>query len=141
MTRQDAPAIVVLRILITSEHAMSVTDLELREAERTLDWAREMLDLSMEELGRVIGTTRRTVQRWRARENFPSAEHREKLGEIGELRYWLETVFEKDVEAAHAWLTTRLPSLQGQTPISRIRDGRIKEIVGILAAFESGAFI
>ncbi|MBA2670464.1 MAG: DUF2384 domain-containing protein [Gemmatimonadetes bacterium] len=127
--------------MTTQEGGMGVTDMELRETGRTLDWARETLDLSMEELGQVIGTTRRTVQRWRARESLPSPEHREKLDEMGELRYWLETVFEKDVDAAHSWLTTRLPSLRGQTPISHIRKGRIKEIVGILAAFESGAFI
>jgi transcriptional regulator with XRE-family HTH domain len=120
---------------------MSLAEMELVEAERSLDWARETLDLSMEELGQMLGTTRRTVQRWRARESMPSSEHREKLDEIGELRFWIETVFDGNQDSAQRWLTTHLPSLRGQTPIAQIRKGRIRKIIGILAAFESGAFI
>jgi uncharacterized protein (DUF2384 family) len=120
---------------------MSVTELEWREAELTIEWAREWLDLSMQELGHLLGTTRRTVQRWRAGESLPSPEHREKLDEMGELRYWLGSVFGEDSEAAQTWLTTRLPSLRGRTPIAKIREGEIRQIVGILAAFESGGFI
>lgn len=112
--------------------------LELTAASTTIDWASEELDLNYSEIGDVIGVDRRTIYRWRSRESLPSPEHRRRLESVRELRFLLGKVFE-DLDGALEWLHRPVPMLRGRTPISRLREGRIDEVVGVLAGLESGA--
>lgn len=97
------------------------------------------LDLSYTEIGDVVGVDRRTIYRWRSRESLPSPEHRKRLESVRELLFLLEKVF-GDLDQALEWLYRPVPMLRGRTPISRLREGRIDEVLGVLAGLESGAY-
>lgn len=107
-------------------------------ASTTIDRVSEELGLSYSELGDVIGGDRRTIYRWRSRESVPSPEHRKRLESVRELQFLLGKVFE-DSDRALEWLHRPVPMLRGRTPISRLREGRIEEVLGVLAGLESGA--
>lgn len=113
--------------------------LELTAAGTTIDWASEELDLNYSEIGGLIGVDRRTVYRWRHHESLPSPTHRMRLESLRELRFLLDKVFE-DAEGALAWLHRPVPALRGRTPIARLREGRMDEVLGVLAGLESGAY-
>ena len=114
--------------------------LQLTAASTTLDWASETLDLSYSEIGDLIGVDRRTIYRWRFEESLPSPSHRRRLESVRELRFLLDKVFE-DSEKALEWLHRSVPMLRGRTPISLLREGRVDEVIGVLAGLESGAYI
>lgn len=118
---------------------MATTGFEIEAANRTLDWAREDLGLGWSELGEAIGADRRTLLRWRQGENVPSPEHRERIEDLRELRFLLETLF-PDPDARSEWLYSSVGLLRGRTPMSLIRRGRIADVLGVLAGLESGAF-
>lgn len=113
--------------------------LQLTATSATIDWASEELDLSFSEIGDVIGVDRRTIYRWRFEESLPSPGHRKRLESVRELRFLLDKVFESSDEALE-WLHRPVPMLRGRTPISRLREGRIDEVLGALTGLESGAF-
>jgi hypothetical protein len=104
-------------------------------------WAHDFLGFTWEQVGHMLGASDRTVQRWRDYEVAPSREHEERIDALDELRFWVDTVFERDSEAAHDWLNTRLLDLKGKTPLHEIKAGRIERISEILATFHTGAFI
>ncbi len=109
-------------------------------AATTVAWANETLALTFGEIGAVIGADERTVRRWRGSEVAPRARHQARLEALVDLRHLLEEVFPSRDDAA-AWLETPLRGLGGHTPLSRIRRGRLQEVVDVLATMESGAFV
>lgn len=117
----------------------TVRELELTAASTTIDRVSEDLDLGYSEIGNVIGVDRRTIYRWRFEESLPSPEHRKRLESLRELHFLLDKVFE-DRDQALEWLHRPVSMLRGRTPISRLREGRIDEVLGVLAGLESGAY-
>jgi transcriptional regulator with XRE-family HTH domain len=118
---------------------MATIEREVRAANETLDWARELLGLEWSEVAAAVGADRRTIYRWRHGVSAPSPEHRERIEDIRELRFLLETVF-PDPEARLGWLHASVPFLRGRSPLSLIRRGRLADVIGVLAGIESGAF-
>jgi hypothetical protein len=110
-------------------------------ASETVIWAHDVLGLTWEEVGVMLGTTGRTVQRWRDREVVPGREGEERLDALDELRFWIDTVFEGDPEASQSWLRTRLLDLRGKAPLHAIKAGEFEKISGFLATFHAGAFV
>ncbi len=119
---------------------MPMALMEMVATERTIEEAREKLHLTYTDVGRALGTTLRTVERWRGHKSSPSADSRESIEQLRELLYWLDTIFETPDDAMD-WLTRQLPGLRGRTPISYIRRGDLERINEILATYEAGAFI
>ncbi|HET9983263.1 MAG TPA: antitoxin Xre/MbcA/ParS toxin-binding domain-containing protein [Longimicrobiales bacterium] len=111
------------------------------KAADVVGWAHDFLRLTWDEVGGMLGTTGRTVQRWRDHEMVPSRESEERLDAADELRFWLRTVFAGDEAAAREWLHTRLLDLRGKTPMHAIKAGQLAKISEFLATFHSGAFI
>ncbi len=109
-------------------------------AARTVEWARESLAMSAEEIGAAVGATGRTITRWASRTALPRPTHRERIEKLNELRHLLDAVFESRA-AAQRWLYTPVPAFRGRTPHSLVRSGRLDDVIGLLAAMESGAFV
>ena len=119
---------------------MATRQLEIETSNTTIDWATETLGLNYSELSRVLGIDRRTLNRWRNGESAPSPRHRELLEKLQVLRYLLETVFE-DSAAGLRWLHSAVPLLRGRSPIMMLLEGRLDDVIGVLAGIESGAFV
>jgi hypothetical protein len=118
---------------------MVTIEREVRAANETLDWAHELLGLEWTEVAAAVGADRRTIYRWRRGLSAPSPEHRERIEDMRELRFLLETVF-PDSNARLEWLHSSVPAFRGRTPVSMIRRGRLGDVIGVLAGVESGAF-
>lgn len=119
---------------------MSASTVRLEAATRTIDWAHDALSLSYAAIGEAIGAHRRSVARWRAGDSVPSLKHRQAMEELRTLRYLLDAVFE-DERRAQEWLHSSVPMLRGRSPISLLERGRLDEVLGVLAAYESGAAV
>lgn len=119
---------------------MSAATAPLHAANRTIDWAHDVLGLSYEDIGRAVGAHRRSVARWRSYEHAPSRRHRREMEKLRRLRHRLDTAFE-DSEADRGWLHSSVPALQGRTPMSRLEEGEVDEMIHVLAAAQSGAFV
>ena len=113
---------------------------DLKLAAGTVAWANETLALTFGEIGAVVDADERTVRRWRGSEVAPRARHQASLETLVDLRHLLEQVFPTRDEAT-TWLETPLRGLGGHTPLSRLRRGRLREVVEVLATLESGAFV
>lgn len=120
---------------------MATTTVAQSKTAEIVDWAHDFLGLTWDDVGSVVGTSGRTVQRWRGYDASPARETQPRLDELGELRFWLETVFKNDNRAAQEWLHTQLLDLRGKTPLQAIKVGQIGTIVEYLATFHTGAFI
>lgn len=120
---------------------MGTAPAAMSKAADLVEWAHDFLGLTWEEVGAMLGTTGRTVQRWRDQETVPTRGNEERLDAVDELRFWLRTVFADDPAAAQDWLRTRLLDLQGKTPLHAIKAGQVEKISEFLATFHSGAFI
>jgi uncharacterized protein (DUF2384 family) len=117
---------------------MSRSDLALHFAASTVGWAEQELELTAGEIGRALGATRRTVQRWRERASVPSATHRQRLERLNQLRFLLETSF-RDPGAAGQWMHTPVPALKGRTPLFAVTQGDLDAVIGVLAGLTAGA--
>ena len=113
---------------------------DLKLAASTVAWANETLALTFGEIGAVVDADERTVRRWRGSEVAPRTRHQASIEALVDLRHLLEQVFPSRDEAT-TWLETPLRGLRGHTPLSRLRRGRLQEVVDVLATMESGAFV
>lgn len=122
---------------------MAVAERQLRireQAARTVSWAHGTLALSFGEIAAAVDADERTVRRWRGKEVAPQARHQASLEALDDLRHLVETVFETPAQLAE-WLDTPLKAFRGQSPAAMLRRGRVKDVVGVLATMESGAFV
>jgi transcriptional regulator with XRE-family HTH domain len=117
--------------IVLSGHELDVTN-------ETLEWAHDLLGLDWAEVAGALGADRRTIYRWRRGLSAPSVEHRERIHELRELRVLLEIVLGDD--DGLEWLRESVPAFGGDTPRALIRRGQLGEVIGVLAAVESGAF-
>jgi uncharacterized protein (DUF2384 family) len=120
---------------------MGTTHIIAEKSASIIDWLHDELDLTYEEIGTLLGTSGRTVQRWRDQDTLPSRENARKIEKVDELRFWLTTVFGDDSKRMHVWLSKRLLDLRGRTPMEVIRRGELDRIIEFLATFHEGAFI
>lgn len=116
-------------------------DLRTRKAESVVTWAHDRLDLTFEALAEAVGTSKRTVLRWRSGRTAPRRENEERLARLDELRFWLQEVFGGDREGADRWLDTRIRDLDGKTPLEAILAGQVELVIELLATYETGAFV
>jgi len=112
---------------------------EARAVNDTLDWAHETLGLDWTEVAAAVDADRRTIYRWRRGLSAPRREQRERIDDMRELRFLLETV-PPDPDARLEWLHCSVPALRGGKPVSVIRRGRVVDVMGVLAGVYSGAF-
>lgn len=117
----------------------AVERLEKKAAKDIIEAAREAFGLTYTELASALGVDRRTVLRYRRRASVPSPAVRARMNEAREIRFLLGEVF-GDREARWEWLHSSVPLLRGRRPIDLIRQGKLDEVLGVLAGLYSGAY-
>lgn len=118
--------------------AMAIAALEKKVAKDTIDQARKMLGLDYVELASALGVDRRTVFRYRAKTTVPSPAVRARLGKLREIAHLLDAVFASH-DAQLEWLYSPVPLLRDRCPIELIREGKLDEVLSILAGVHTGA--
>ncbi len=98
------------------------------------------LGLGRREIAGALGSSTRTVERWRAGRTYPQHEARERLAELVALRVHLGETFD-DPESGRAWLRSGNPYLGGLTPLEVLRAGRPDRVRAALEALDSGVFV
>lgn len=119
---------------------MTRAQLEMAYASNTVRWAGDALELSDPEIGRVVGATGKTIQRWRGQRSTPHPAHRHALEKLNQFRHLLELAF-RDRQAMLEWLQQPVPSLGGQTPLATMLAGDLDRVLQSLATMTSGAHV
>lgn len=107
---------------------------------RAIERLEEGLGLGPAELAGALGTSARTVERWRAGSTYPQRGARERLAGLVALEGRLAGTF-ADGGAARSWLQAPLPYLGGLTPLEALRAGRTDRVEAALEALDSGVFV
>lgn len=109
--------------------------------DRHLDEAKRVLGLSQAELAKIIGTTPRTVSRWRStsRQHVePNAAAARKLRDIERMAFLMESDFGR--RQSIEWLRRPSKALRGQAPIDVMLDGDYERVLGLVLMFGQGGF-
>lgn len=108
--------------------------------EGVLDRIEAEFGLSQDQLATTIGTTPRTLERWRLGESFPQRESRQRLDSLVALGARLRETFSSP-GAISLWLHTNSTYLGRLRPVDVLRAGRIDRVDAALEALDSGAFV
>jgi putative toxin-antitoxin system antitoxin component (TIGR02293 family) len=120
---------------------VTATDLlERSKNAEVIAWAHDELGIGYKEIGRVVRASERTVLRWKGRETLASQRHRARLQGLNRLKHLLSRVF-REPQGANEWLHSPVPALGGRTPISYLRDGKLRPVLEVLASFDAGVFV
>lgn len=108
------------------------TPLDIEDITRTLD-------ISQKLVAQIVGTTARTVSRWKRGEtarNVPRPEASLELRKLARLQWLLKELI--PTEDIGSWMRSPNPGFQGCAPIDMLADGRIDEVIGVLEAVAEG---
>jgi uncharacterized protein (DUF2384 family) len=104
-----------------------------------LDAMLRVFGITQTDLARMLGTTPRTVSRWRTTSSVhsdPRPSAARSLRELARLRWLLES--DLGEQGARQWLRTPNPTLEGQAPLSVMLDGDWEEILALVLALGQG---
>lgn len=104
-----------------------------------LDAIRRVFGVSQAEIAVMLGTTPRTVSRWRttsAARTTPRPASARSLRDLARLRWLLET--DLGSERSGAWLRTPNPALRGQAPLDTLLAGDTERVLGLVTALGEG---
>lgn len=104
-----------------------------------LDAIRRVFGVSQAEIARMLGTTPRTVSRWRttsAAHVKPRPAAARSLRDLARLRWLLET--DLGVERAASWLRAPSPALRGQAPLDALLAGETERVLGLVTVLGEG---
>ena len=107
---------------------------------QALDALEEGIGLSEDEVAQALGTSRRTLQRWRVGTAYPQQAMRQRLGALIDLMQQVQGTFE-GAEAPRRWFHNPSRYMGGVTPAEAIRVGRLDRVEADLEALRSGAFL
>ena len=113
---------------------------EATAAALVVEWGRSVLQLSADEVARILEVSDRTVKRWLQHQSGPAPEQRARLRKLHNLRYLTESVFASP-GAARKWFHTPVRALRGHSPVDAMTEGRIDDVLGLLAGLESGSHV
>jgi len=116
----------------------------VEKALETLNWYHSALGLTWEDVAEAVGISSRTIHRWRELETSPSGDSLKSIERLDEVRFWIETVFERPeygIDEAREWFHTRVRELRGKTPREALLAGKAEQIIEILATAHAGAFV
>lgn len=127
-----------------SRHTMALTTvtrqaIESRTAERVVSDALNILQLTQEDLAAALKVSPRTVRRWQAGGHVPQKDSRSELQDMQRFLYLLTRTVPPN--AAPRWARTPLPHLKGRTPLAVLQEGKLGELLRLVAAVDSGAFL
>lgn len=95
-----------------------------------------VLGITQTSLARVLGTTPRTVTRWKRGQSEPHAATARRLRELARLRWLMETLV--DPGGSRRWMHSPNEALRGRAPVDLLEEGRIETVVGLLEAVGEG---
>lgn len=111
-----------------------------RTPRQALDALEEGMGLSEEDLAQALGTSRRTLQRWRMGTAYPQQSARQRLGELLHLYERVRDTFEGP-DAPRRWFHNPSRYMGGVTPAEAVRVGRLDRVTAALEALDSGIFL
>jgi len=117
--------------------ATTLLDLTPHQALSVLE---EGLGLSEDELAGALGSSRRTLQRWRGGSAYPQHATRQRLTALLELYQRARETFDGP-DAVRLWFQSPSRYLGGITPAEAVRIGRPERAEAALEALRSGAFL
>jgi transcriptional regulator with XRE-family HTH domain len=107
---------------------------------QALDALQEAAGLADEELAGALGTSHRTLQRWRTGTAYPQQLARQRLAELLRLQQRVRETFEGR-DAVRRWFHSQSRYLGGITPAEAVRVGRLDRVEAALEAADSGVFL
>ena len=119
------------------EQTTTVLEVTPRQAVAVLE---SDLKLSLRDLGSMLDTDPRNIQRWVSGESYPQRAYRRRLHALVELHHHLGETF-TTMEAAREWLTAPSRYLAGLTPLEVLRAGRTDRVEAALEAIDSGVYL
>lgn len=104
-----------------------------------LDALRSVLGVSQASIARMLGTTPRTVSRWRTSSSSSAAPRpatAQALRELGRLRWLLET--DLGADAARCWIRQPNAAFRGEAPIDLLLRGERDRVLGLVTMLGEG---
>ena len=117
-----------------------VKELELKAVRSTFNKFMKGYKLDNADLAAALKVDRRTIQRYRSGDSYPTRRVRNGLVDLREISILLGEIFSTQ-EGAVRWLNTSVPLLKGRRPIDLIQKGKLEEVISALETYESGAFL
>jgi hypothetical protein len=109
------------------------------EVDEQLDALTTVLGLSQVEIAAIVGTTPRSVSRWRGATPAPARPrpaHSRRLRELDRLRWLLESDLGSS-EGRH-WLRRPNHALRGQAPLDALLEGDLDRVLGLVLSLGQG---
>lgn len=97
------------------------------------------LDLSNEEVGRLVGISARSVSRWSSGDVTPHRKTQYRLLELAYVAEAIARVLKPD--EARVWLFSPNPYLDGDSPADRIAKGEFRSVLALIDAMDDGVFL
>jgi hypothetical protein len=99
----------------------------------------QLLLLSQEDLGSIVGASPRTVARWSSGQAEPHRAARERLLELVFVGEQVSKVLKP--EAANLWIFSPNELLGADTPAERIRAGDFRSVLALIEALADGVVV
>jgi len=96
-------------------------------------------DFTAREVAQLLGTTPETISRWRGGKSEPQPKMRDSLLQLGWLVGQLAELYPP--QEAHLWLFSQHKLLNGQRPVDLIENGKIEQVLKIIAQLKDGAYV
>lgn len=88
------------------------------------------------DVARVVGTSSRSISRWRKSEAVPRRDHEERLLELKVVVDLLRSVLRE--EPARLWLRSPNPELDYEKPLDLIERGQYRRVIAAVRAMAEG---
>ena len=97
------------------------------------------LELTQDELGRLLNSSPRTVSRWATGDVSPHSATKQRLLELGYIAEQLSRVMQP--QDANLWLFAPNRLLKGEPPADLIRQGEFRKVLGLIEALAEGVVV
>ncbi len=105
---------------------------------RKLDAIRDGAGVQGREIAQLLGTTPQTVSRWRTGKAGPQRRSLDRLLTLAWLAEELAEFYPPD--EARLWLFSPHRLLEGQRPADRIEEGRVDDVLALIAQLRGGSY-
>ena len=103
--------------------------------------ARYNLNLTDEEIARLLGVESAALAECLDQPGSAGPDFRDRIHKLWDTATLISEVFSSH-EAGLAWLKKeRIPTYKGKRPVDFLREGKIEPVLGLLAAYYTGAFL
>ena len=104
-----------------------------------LDEIQRRAGVTSREVAQLLNTTPETISRWRAGKTQPQPDRRDHLLRLE----WLATELADfySPQEAQLWLFSPHKLLQGDRPADRIQQGKMEDVLTLIAQLKDGAYV